>query len=223
MSALYVYGLTATHLPSLRAEGASLESIDLGGGIFAVAERIDSRPAVSEEALRHQHDIVGAIAARTAALLPARFGSFVEEGELRRIVQLRRDIIVQAFETVRDREQMTVRLTTTGGAASRPGTPAEAAAGMSGREYLEARRTAASGLELPGVEAVRQAVKDAVAAERIVPGEERLIATLYHLVRAGTAREYRVRLARVQQEIAPLVISVTGPWPAFAFAPELFA
>jgi hypothetical protein len=223
MTALYVYGLTTVQLPSLRAEGTSLESIDLDGGIFAVAERMDSRPAVSEEALRHQHDIIGAIAARTAALLPARFGSFVEEDELRRIVQLRRDIIAQAFETVRDREQMTIRLTTTGDAASGPGMPAEAAAGMSGREYLEGRRTAASGLDLPGVEAVRQAVKDAVAAERIVPGEGRLIATLYHLVPAGTARDYRLRVARIQQEIAPVVISVTGPWPAFAFAPELIA
>src|SRR5687768_13585969 len=109
MSGLYVYALTGTAIVPFVSGGRRLRSVDLDG-VYAVTARMDAAPAVSEQALRQQHEAVIRIAARSDAVLPARFGSFVDLDELRRVVAVRRDAIDQALELVRGREQMTVRL-----------------------------------------------------------------------------------------------------------------
>jgi hypothetical protein len=40
-------------------------------------------------------------------------------------------------------------------------------------------------------------------------------------VRRSIVERYRARTASLAQELAPHPVSVTGPWPAFAFVPEV--
>jgi hypothetical protein len=216
MSGRYVYALTGSPVPSFANEGGTVESIDLGG-IFAVIESLAHAPAVSEEALRRQQAVVSSIAARTDAVLPARFGSFVEPDELRRLIDTRRDVICKALDLVRGREQMTARIM---GAAPLPITAA-ADVPLTGTAYLNARRVQSSGAARPGVEAVQRAVKDLAAADRVQPGPA--FVTIYHLIASGSSDSYRARLADVAAELTPLLVRVTGPWPPFAFVPELIA
>jgi hypothetical protein len=216
MSRRYVYALTAGPVPSFEIEDAEIGSIDLDG-IFAVTETLQQAPAISEETLRRQQVIVSSITARTDAVLPARFGSFVEVEELRRLVDSRRDVIRTALELVRGREQMTVRIT----GAERPPATVRSQPGvpLTGTAYLNARREESLGTALPGVATVRDAVKDLVAADRVQPGPAAV--TVYHLIASGSSDSYRARLAAVGSKLAPLVLRVTGPWAPFAFAPEL--
>lgn len=212
MSGFYVYALTGTPVQPWPAAAETLESLDLGG-IFAVAERMVQAPAVSEEALRRQHDIIVNIAARADAVLPARFGSLLEPAELRRLVDLRREAIRAALDLVRGREQMTVRVMGQASRAVPDPLPS------SGTAYLEQRRAAASGRALPGVEAIRRAAGDLAVADRVQEGPAAV--TVYHLIAAGTSEGYRARLAAAAPNLAPLVVRVSGPWPPFAFVPEL--
>lgn len=216
MIRFYVYALTGAPVPDLAAVKRDLVSIDLGG-IFAVAEPMTQVPPVSEDALRRQHDVVVAIAGRADAALPARFGSLVDEPELRRIVDARRDAIDGALDLVRGREQMTARIM----GARAPDAAAQDPLPASGTAYLHARRAAASGAGLPGVDAVQRAVHDLAAADRVQPGPS--MVTLYHLIPSGASDSYRARVAAAARDIVPLVVRVSGPWPPFAFVPELVA
>jgi hypothetical protein len=216
MSGRYVYALTGTPVPSFAIEDGEVESIDLDG-IFAVTASLTHAPAVSEAALRRQQAVVSSIAARTDAVLPARFGSFVETEELRRLVDTRRDVIRKALDLVRGRVQMTVRIMGAAEAAAPAAAPADVP--LTGTAYLNSRRAQASGAALPGVDVVQRAVKDLAAADRIQPGPA--FVTIYHLIASGSSDGYRGRLADVAFELTPLVIRVTGPWPPFAFVPEL--
>jgi hypothetical protein len=218
MSPRYVHALTSTAVPAFTIEGGTIDAIDVGG-IFAITEAMLHAPGVSEEALRRQHAVVVEVFARTDAVLPARFGSFLEIEELRRLVELRRDTIQRALDLVRGREQMTVRIM--GGTQPPPPPAAADTPPTTGTAYLNERRARASGRGLPGVDAVQRAVKDLVAADRVEPGP--VFATVYHLIASGGSARYRARLAEIASAVAPLVLRVSGPWPPFAFVPDLIA
>lgn len=216
MSGLYVYALTGAPVVAFPEGGSDLESIDLGG-FFAVATAMAERPAVSEEALRRQHEVIVNIAARTDAVLPARFASLLERDELRRLADLRREVIRDALDLVRGREQMTVRLM---GAAPQPVPVGQSAPASTGTAYLRERRAAASGRGLPGVEAIERAVRDLVAAARVEPGPA--LTSVYHLIWKADRARYRGRIDETAA-LAAIEVRVSGPWPPFAFTPELFA
>ena len=103
MSRIYVYALVDGAFPPIRRHGRTIEvvEIDGAGGVFAAVERSDQLPAVSEAALEVQHDLVTCIAAVADAILPARFGSLVDEVELEQLVALR---MTQGEETVQARK-----------------------------------------------------------------------------------------------------------------------
>jgi hypothetical protein len=221
MSTLYVFALTDGKAVPFRAAGHRIEFVK-ADAVYAAVERLDERPAVSEAALRTQHDIVVRIAAKVDAILPARFGSFVDVQELARIVELRRAAIGDALDLVRGRVQMTVRLfDAETPAAANP----LAHAGMgaaTGTEYLRARRQAAVRAAPQAVAAISVAVKDVVAAERTEAGQGRVAATVYHLVDHAAVDKYRKRLAGIPSGPDRQTLSVSGPWPPFAFGPELW-
>lgn len=60
-----------------------------------------------------------------------------------------------------------------------------------------------------------------VVEERIEPGKGTVRATMYHLINAADVDRYRAALAKAAASLAPDTIAVTGPWPVFAFVPEL--
>jgi hypothetical protein len=224
MSDLYVFALAEQKVPSFTAAGHRIELVRASGasGVYAAVERNAARPEVSEAALRIQHGVVACIAKRLDAVLPARFGALVDARELDKVVSQRRDAIREALALVRGRDQMTVRLFDR---HVRPGPPAPSAAARpeTGMDYLRERKRAAAGRPLPELAAsIAAAVRDIVAAERIEGGRGRLSATLYHLVDRPAVNAYAAALAAFQAEPGEHEITVSGPWPPFAFAPELW-
>ena len=217
---LYVYAIVDCKLPPLKLAGRRIEAVAIGD-LYAVVHRTDRPPAISEEALREQYDVVLELNERACAILPARFGALLDLGELTRILTLRHAHLAAALDLVRHREQMTIRLI--GGAsedrAERRVLPATAGPGA---RYLDERRTAA-GYPLPDAAArLTEAVRPLVVAERTEPGEGNVRAILYHLIDRRSTGAYSRAVAAAAADV-DFAVRVTGPWPPFAFVPELLA
>lgn len=209
MPPLYVHALTSERVRSWRSGDRKIESVPVGP-VFAVCERRATVPPLTEEELRHQHSIVTRIATHSVAVLPARFGSLIEEDELLRIVAQRAGAIGDAMALVRNRVQMTVRV-------AGPATPQHAvSAPSSGRQYLERRQREASPLLSPNVEAALRKVAAHVVREVREATRAGSVA-VHHLVEARDVYAYRDEL----QGVGGLTIS--GPAPPFAFVPELWS
>jgi hypothetical protein len=223
MSGLYVYALAGSPSAAFRRAGHAVRFENLDG-VYAAVERRTASPALSEPELLVQHEIVAEIARRADAVLPARFGSFMPQDELGRVVNLRRDAIREALDLVRGRAQMTIRIL---GDARPPETghrPGRSGSGQrSGTAYLVDRQAAARSKLPPDITAaLNEAVQDLVVAVRAEPGEGSTLARLYHLIERGTDGAYRQALAPAIDALSAATIVATGPWPAFAFAPELW-
>lgn len=209
----YVYALTDGALPRrFSAAGRTLRTIRIDR-VSAVVETARGRREATEQALREQHAIVVGLAARTGAVLPVRFGALFTPAELDARVKSAHDSIVAALDRVRGRVQMTVRLHSPPAAAVSTPFP-------SGTAYLAARSERERALRRHAAE-VRRAVESFVVDERLDPGKGDLQGTVYHLVKATDAERYRAAIAAAAAALAPVELSVTGPWPAFAFVPEL--
>jgi hypothetical protein len=215
MSAFNVFALTRQAVTPFELAGHRVELVD-AGGVFAAVERIAERPRVSEAALRAQHDVVMRLSADVDELLPARFGSFVDEDELRQVLALRRKIIDEALDLVRGRVQMTVRLKEDAPASSGPA-PALTTT-TNGTAYLEARRAAAAPRLPIAATALSAAVGHLVVAERADRSPGINAASIYHLLAKKDVRRYTAAIVRLD---AP-DLSLSGPWPPFAFAPDLW-
>lgn len=211
---VYVFALTSHAMPPFAVKRRHVEFVDLAG-FHAAVERRHEPPALSESSLRTQHDIVTRLSDRIDAVVPARFGALIEERELRDILGARRQLVEEALALVRGRVQMTVRFRKAP-ESMRHGNPAASAA-TSGTAYLEARRNAASAMPaLAGV--VATAVADLTIAERSEAGTERAPAVLYHLIARGNVARYNDAVSLLKSA----AVSVSGPWPPFAFAPDLW-
>ena len=121
MNGLYVFALAGDRCEPFERAGHVIEIIKTGG-VYAAVERVDRPPTVSEQALRDQHEVIAHLHAKLDALLPARFGAFLDARELESVVGQRRDAILEALQLVRGRSQMTIRLL--GGEAAQPAAPA---------------------------------------------------------------------------------------------------
>jgi hypothetical protein len=215
---LYVFALTREACPPFQSAGHAVEFVR-AGDVYAAVERAVRPPSVSEPALRRQHDVIAALTARVDAVLPARFGAFVDGPELEAIVTRRRDVITEALQLVRGRKQMTSRLLGSESGAETGG-PGTAVAAESGTAYMESRRQRHA--RPAPLSAVAEAVRDLVAAERFEVGRGRTIATLYHLIDARDVKAYRDALVTVQVRTEDGTLTLTGPWAPFAFAPDLW-
>lgn len=212
MSALYVFALTRDGAAPFEHDGHRIEFITLNG-LGAAVERTAERPQVSEAALRTQHEIVMRISTYVDEVLPARFGAFVDHRELEQLLAMRRNVIQQALDLVHGRVQMTIRVREGAPSAVRPDE-----AVTSGTAYLEARRAAAVQTLPPGAASMTAAVRQLVAAERSEGGHGRRVASIYHLIERRHVKQYRAALSSHESS----GITVSGPWPPFAFAPDLW-
>ena len=217
MSALYVFALTGEVAAPFEFDGHRIEFIG-SSGLGAAVERVTARPQVSEATLRTQHEIVMRISTYVDDLLPARFGAFVDDRELEEILAIRREVIAKALVLVHGRVQMTIRIRETATTAGRADRSDSGAAATTGTAYLESRRAAAVHTVLPGAASMAAAVRHLVAAERSQNGQGRSAASIYHLIERRHVDEYRAALSSVPSSI----ITVSGPWPPFAFAPDLW-
>ena len=216
MSALYVFALTGEVAAPFEFDGHRIEFIG-SSGLGAAVERVAARPQVSEATLRTQHEIVMRISTHVDDLLPARFGAFVDDRELEEIVAIRRNVIAEALDLVHGRVQMTIRIRETTPSADRADRSGSGTA-TTGTAYLEARRAAAVHTVPPDAASMIAAVGRLVAAQRSENGQGRSVASIYHLIERRHLDQYRAALSGVPSSI----ITVSGPWPPFAFAPDLW-
>jgi hypothetical protein len=211
---LYVYALTSPGFPRrLSVLGRRLNCIAIGDVDAIVAGSTPQGRGLDD--IRLQHRIVSRLADRASALLPARFGSIVSESALRQLLAERHDDIHAALLLVRNCEQMTVRVFGAAAPEALPEAPA------SGTAYLVSRQKQAHHVP-PDVALIRAELGSLVKDERVEKGERGIRAVVYHLVARRSIPQYRRRATVLPSLLSPNAVTVTGPWPAFAFTPELF-
>jgi hypothetical protein len=113
---------------------------------------------------------------------------------------------------------MTLRVWGAPGAVAAPPEP-EPAAGP-GTRYLAGRRLArARARSAPEVEPLRARLGGLVRDEQVERHERgALLATVQHLIPRGEAARYRAEVDAAAAALAPWRVTVTGPWPPYAFA-----
>jgi hypothetical protein len=221
------------------AVGARAEPLlEIGFESFCVLAG-DAPPALSVDALRAHEAAVRRIAEACAACLPARFGAAAADEEaLRRELAPRAAELLEALQLVEGREQMTLRVHGRGPAPAsnappfglrpspaKPAPPSDAPpfglrpspAGGPGTRYLEDRRRAR---HLPELDPLRTALASLTRAERVERhSEPGLLASVYHLIDRGSAQAYLRAVDATRLEGFRILVS--GPWPAWSFAPEV--
>lgn len=209
---LYVYALTDA-LPEGRfAAGARrLRAIEVSG-VSAIVETIGEPRAANEDTLLEQHAVVVRLAQRFEALLPVRFGAVFTRAELQARIQKNHRVIRRALERVRGRVQMTVRL--------RGGGRTQLPRRASGTAWLTMRAERDRALRRNAAR-LRRATGPLVSDERIDPGKGDVQGTVYHLIRSNAVERYLRAISGAAAAVAPARLTVTGPWPAFAFVPDL--
>ena len=184
------------------------------GGYAVVERRADIPPAEFGSLQRHQ-EVVTQIAARVPAILPVRFGTLLDDAGIAEALDEREEEIAAALAAVRDRVQFTWR------SPARP-LPRRARSAvkreLSGAEYL--RRAARSARPAaPAKWRSLRGLAPLVAAERYQPATATTPESLYHLVARDTVGRYTT-IAEGLKHVNP-TLSMTGPWPPFAFTPEV--
>lgn len=253
MSGLYVYAVSRERPAGALGAGLAGETIVAvdAAGLVVLAGAVAAAPDIDRAALEAHDATVRRLAGLVEACLPARFGTIVaDESALTEAVGVQAQSLRETLALVAGGEQMTLRIHGTPpgvegddagrvdravGAraeadAARPASevasPAgEAASRGPGARYLAVRlRDHQRAVALPALAPVRSALGPLVRAERL----ERhttppLVASVYHLIARGADDDYRARLEATRPALAPMRITVSGPWPAYAFAPGLEA
>ena len=204
-----VYALAMGPVPArLRVPGRSIRILRVGP-IAVLAGAPHEIPL--EKALRDQHSIVLELARRFDPILPVRFGARMTAARIAEVVSPSVDVLAAALARVRGRQQLTLRLT---GPPAAPGQPP-----ASGAEYL-ARRIESRTFPAEALP-VRNAVSRFVIDERVQAGRGGVRLTVFHLVERDDVTAYIRAATGASADIEPWRVSVSGPWPPFAFAPEL--
>jgi gas vesicle protein GvpL/GvpF len=191
----------------------------LPGG-FAIVERRADVPPAAFGTLRTHDAVVTRLAAAVPAILPVRFGTLLELEDMQETLADREPDIVEAFDRVRGRVQFTWRAQGAGRLtleARRAKAAAQGGAGAPGADYL--RRAAAKAAPPAAFRAVREKLRPLLAAERYQAATASLPNSLYHLVDRASVSRYRL-IARTLASANP-ALRLSGPFPPFAFTPEL--
>jgi hypothetical protein len=226
VSVLYLYALVGDPPRGAMGRGLRRERLEAlpGRGFHLIAGRMDAAPEATTATLRRHDAAVRRIASAVDAILPVRFGTVVPDEET-----AARWLLPQAIELagrlvhVRGREQMTLRLYAARGAA-RPPIPARrgrAGARGPGTRYLVARKRAHDDREVPELDPIRRMLDGLVADERVQRhATPPLLASVYHLVPRGRSALYRTRVLRAASRLAAMHLTVSGPWPPYAFGAD---
>jgi hypothetical protein len=209
-----VYALAA--IPVLRAVHAADAALRVlrVGPIAVIGAPARRRELCVEDAMRRQHAIVLELAEQIDPLLPVRFGSRVSAARVAERLRPSIPVLLNALEHVRGRRQMTIRLI---GPQPLKNPPRQVTTGTA---YLAQRRSTALDLP-PALAPLSAALQTLVVDRRMQPGRAGVHATLFHLVRREDVPAYRRAIESARPSISPWSAVVTGPWPPFAFAPEL--
>ncbi|HYG64826.1 MAG TPA: GvpL/GvpF family gas vesicle protein [Thermoanaerobaculia bacterium] len=236
MSPLYVYALMAGEPEEPLGAGLAGEPLQLlsSAGLRVVAGDMAARPAPAPAALEAHDAVVRRLAERAAAVLPVRFGEWVEgEEALAERLAPRAASLAEALALVRGCVQMTLRVFGEPSQVefqdpadrSDRSDLSEPAPGP-GTRYLAARRREFErSRSLPEIEPLRKALQPLLRAERVRRQETgRLVGTAYHLVPREAAGAYLGTLQAVGGTEGRLPaghrVAASGPWPPYAFGPE---
>jgi hypothetical protein len=187
-------------------------------GLVVAVRSARRAPVPSARVLRRHDEVVRALAQAAPAVVPVRFGTLLADAAaLEQALRPRLPRLRAALALVRGRVQMTLRVWQPRGDAPPPAPAAEGPG--AGRRYLRARAAWWRGADVPGLRPLLDAVRPFAAAERI----ERhvtppLTASIYHLVDRRQAAAYRRAL---KGQRSRLRLRLSGPWPPYAFAPEV--
>lgn len=224
---LYVYALVAKAPREGLGGGMNGEALRVVtcGGLLAVVGDMSAPPAVTSTALREHDRAIRRMTAITDAVLPMRFGSMVDgEIELARRLEPAEAALEAALVRVAGREQMTVRVYERQPRAdegTRIAVPAAAAAdlGPGSRYLLERRRTLDSGPHRGALDAVLAVSAAFIRGQRIEShGSRPLIASVHHLIERGQGEAYAAVLHAGTADLIDAAVTVSGPWPPYAFA-----
>ncbi len=243
--AWYVFALVDA-VPSRRA-GKGLTgplSIRKLAGAFAVVERRADVPPVEFGSLKKHQDVVTRLAGQVPAILPVRFGTLLEDEHLDEATSERDDEIAEAFDLVRGRVQFTWRIvgggrsevggrrSEVGGRRSEAGvsagalakaedrnTGSAAALAKSGTAYLRRAARAANPAPPAAFRALRPKLASLATRQRYQPGTPAIPEAVYHLVDKRNVDRYVAAAAALEE--SSRLLAVTGPFPPFAFAPEI--
>lgn len=189
-------------------------------GAFLVVERRADVPPVAFSTLKKHQDVVSRLAKHVPAILPVRFGTLLEPAGLEEAVDERDEEIAEAFDLVRGRVQFTWRAgggrrLEAGGRKREPRFEQP----KSGAEYLRRAARAASPAPSAAFRPLRVKVAPLAVRQRYQPGTATLPEAVYHLVAKSDVRRYNAAAAALRK--ANPLLAVTGPFPPYAFAPEI--
>jgi Gas vesicle synthesis protein GvpL/GvpF len=206
------------------------------GSLAGVCGAADGDAAVTPEGLWRHERIVEELM-RDRDVLPVRYGTrFPDEVAAGRVLEERREQLGAALERVRGAVELAVRViaqphasgprnedapgagdANDAGEANDAGNADDAGVGA-GTAYLRARqRESAAASEAAGVvhEPLSAMARDHLVGSASLPGELLRVA---YLVSADAVPTFTETVARLQQEHPALLITCTGPWPAYSFA-----
>jgi hypothetical protein len=191
-------------------------------GAFAIVERRADVPPAELGSLRSHQAVVSRVATLVPAILPVRFGTLLEQDALDEALHERDDDIAEALALVRHRAQFTWRRARREVRGARREERQTVRSASSGREYLRhAARTAGPADAAPPVafRLLRDRLHSFVVRERFQPAANGMPDTLYQLIEKRAIEPYR-EIADALTLTDP-AFTVSGPWPPFAFAPEV--
>jgi len=185
------------------------------GGCYVAAERRADVPPLELGALKKHHLAVARLWKGAPAVLPVRFGTLLESSDISDALDGRDAELAEAFDRVRGRGQFSWRAPR----ASRANSAAvnEPPSPTSGTEYL--RRAAHASTPPARFSSIRRQLAPFIAAERYEPSRPALPETLYHLVDRKGIDAYLAAASRIRASSPAPALS--GPFPPFAFVPEL--
>ncbi len=227
MSALRVYAVVRAGAGEPVEKGASGETLRLvacGEIAAVVGEAADV--SLSAEALRRHDETVRRLALELDPLLPARFGETApDEAALVRALAPRAAELAEALARVAGCVQMTLRVFGESTEAPAPALPEILDAPLAGpgtRYLLQRRLEAERARSLPEIAELRAALAPLLRAERVERhAAGRLLATAYDLVARGDAPRYAELVRSAAARADGPRVALSGPWPPYAFAPEV--
>ena len=225
MSPLYLYAVLGAVPAAPLGEGLAgepLRTIDCGAVVAAVGPIAES-PPVSPESLRGHDAVVRRLTRAVDALLPARFGTLAPDARAlcERLERAAADLR-EALARVAGREQMILRVFMDEPGAAPPPEVDSSDSGGPGTRYLAERARAQRAATAIGELAPLRPVLDRfVTAERVERHDALpLVASVYHLVPRGASAEYATAVEDAARRLSGMRVTVSGPWAAYAFAPE---
>jgi Gas vesicle synthesis protein GvpL/GvpF len=227
MSLLYLYALVGERPRAEIGRGLRRERLELvpGRGFHVVVGRMAAPPAAAPDAFRRHDATVRRIAATVDAILPIRFGSTAaDEWAAARLLAPRALELAGRLVHVRGHQQMTLRVFGPRRAPKgRPMVRAAAAALGPGAHYLARRKRVHDAAGAPELDPIRPLLLGLVADERVQRhATPPLVASVYHLVPRALGARYRTRVTRAAGQLAPLRVTISGPWPPYAFGADVW-